>query len=581
MAPCLRILSRLAWLIAGCSVSLAAGAASTCDPLVQLPQSQLLSLKREAQTLSPVLKATLTRELRVRATRATFGLAAAERQTKLAQDALLPRQVLGLGKFDPHAVVWEIGGTDARPADGELVLAQQGRRFLARVANGRPQAAGVGGDLLLAPDTMADEAASVGRGATVTALSDDEFEIASGAVLAWGLESNPELALILARPAALVETADAGAGPQLNVTRPTRAVPGGLLEVQVQAPGFNFRDQPVAFCFSAARGAVQEPGSARLLSQTGAQALFEVRVPGGNGSSAKAVWHARAGDLWDQIFGVPSQLRVIGYANNLVVLDSSVNFNLANAWTAVLAGLAVLAVLFIVFGLLAGERGRRLKALQSLMLHPSGRYSLSKTQVMLWTVLVLFALVFVWVSTGEILVISAGMLVLLGISGTSSVLARAIEAKPGAAAEPLRENVAPQLKDLVMSEDGEGVDLMRFQMLGFTLFTWGYSLLSVLHSDGLPDIPQHLYVLMGVSNATYLGGKLVGDGTGTPAATIAAAVPDPDLLRRLQQALKLSATGRLDGPTLQAVKDFKALHGLLPADESISLVLVEKAEALR
>jgi hypothetical protein len=62
-------------------------------------------------------------------------------------------------------------------------------------------------------------------------------------------------------------------------------------------------------------------------------------------------------------------------------------------------------------------------------------------------------------------------------------------------------------KDLVVSPDGES-DLLRFQMLGFRLFTWFYSLISVIRSEGLPEIPENMYVLMGISNAAYIGSKM-------------------------------------------------------------------------
>ncbi|WP_287670836.1 hypothetical protein [Accumulibacter sp.] len=134
----------------------------------------------------------------------------------------------------------------------------------------------------------------------------------------------------------------------------------------------------------------------------------------------------------------------------------------------------------------------------------SGRYSLSNLQILLWTLLVIFALSYAWFSTGVLLPLSSGILVLLGISGATSILARMAEGTDHSTAEPATN---PLRKDLVWSEK-EGFDLLRFQMLGFTLFTLSYSLVSVLRNEGLPDIPENLYTLMGISNAAYIGGKL-------------------------------------------------------------------------
>jgi hypothetical protein len=44
-------------------------------------------------------------------------------------------------------------------------------------------------------------------------------------------------------------------------------------------------------------------------------------------------------------------------------------------------------------------------------------------QILMWTLLVIFALCYVWVANGILL----GVLALLGISGTTSVLARTVE----------------------------------------------------------------------------------------------------------------------------------------------------------
>jgi len=76
---------------------------------------------------------------------------------------------------------------------------------------------------------------------------------------------------------------------------------------------------------------------------------------------------------------------------------------------------------------------------------------------MLWTMLVIFALSYTWASTGDLLVISSGMLVLLGISGTTSGLSRTVD-KP---ADDSAVKASPKSSDLFMAEDGSHFGLER------------------------------------------------------------------------------------------------------------------------
>jgi hypothetical protein len=221
-------------------------------------------------------------------------------------------------------------------------------------------------------------------------------------------------------------------------------------------------------------------------------------------------------------------------------------------------------------------------ALRMFIQRSDGAYSLSNFQVMLWTLLVIFSLCFVWAGSGQLLAISPGILVLLGISGGSSVLARAID-NDGALGPPREGTFA----DLVRDRDGN-FDLLRFQMLGFTLFTWLYSLVSVLRFEGLPEIPDNLYLLMGVSNAAYLGGKVApklagggsSDGAGAKAAaqqplTDAERALTPDDIKKLQAAVGAPATGQLDEATRTAVAGYKLRNGITPANGRVNRLLLK------
>lgn len=70
----------------------------------------------------------------------------------------------------------------------------------------------------------------------------------------------------------------------------------------------------------------------------------------------------------------------------------------------------------------------------------------------------------------------------------------------------------PQWADLVVTGDGRGeVDVTRAQMLFFTLVAAFFVGMKVLTSYVIPDIPQGILLLMGISNGAYLTAKFIPD----------------------------------------------------------------------
>jgi hypothetical protein len=70
----------------------------------------------------------------------------------------------------------------------------------------------------------------------------------------------------------------------------------------------------------------------------------------------------------------------------------------------------------------------------------------------------------------------------------------------------------PQWSDLVVTGDGRGeIDVTRAQMLFFTLVAALFVGMKVLTSYVIPDIPQGILLLMGISNGVYLTAKFIPD----------------------------------------------------------------------
>jgi hypothetical protein len=218
----------------------------------------------------------------------------------------------------------------------------------------------------------------------------------------------------------------------------------------------------------------------------------------------------------------------------LVAADVSHAIGVTNPfWALLLAALTV----FAAFAVLSFVGRRRLKRaglddvglIIRIITTPDGYASLSQLQMVLWTFVVAASAVYVMVLAGELIEVTTGTLVLLGISGAVTVgsklhdsaqAAKAVVAASAAPA-PLRR---PRWSDLVVNDtDGHReIDVTRVQMLYFTLITAGFVVMRVLTTYVIPEIPQGFQILMGISNAVYFGSKMA-----QPVASAATARDQP------------------------------------------------------
>jgi hypothetical protein len=136
---------------------------------------------------------------------------------------------------------------------------------------------------------------------------------------------------------------------------------------------------------------------------------------------------------------------------------------------------------------------------------PNGTYSLGRTQMALWLILSVAGFVFLWLTFGfYVNVITAAMLVLLGINGVTGLAAILIDKPDPANPTPTRQTVG-FWEDLVC--DSEGAKLQRIQMIVWTgilavIFAW-----NVLWNFVFVDFDTNLLLLMGIASSTYLGFK--------------------------------------------------------------------------
>ena len=129
-------------------------------------------------------------------------------------------------------------------------------------------------------------------------------------------------------------------------------------------------------------------------------------------------------------------------------------------------------------------------------------YSLGRTQMALWTFVIAPALAFIFMVTWNASAISNGVLVLMGISFGTTLLAAVSDATA-----PPKVSV-DFLTDLVT--DDTGPSMHRYQMVLFTLILVVIFIAKTAAGLVMPEFDNSLLALMGISNGTYLGFKMQG-----------------------------------------------------------------------
>ena len=198
-------------------------------------------------------------------------------------------------------------------------------------------------------------------------------------------------------------------------------------------------------------------------------------------------------------------------------------------------GFAALALFVLTFIVLT-----RWKAAQPMLKDAgSDQFSLGRAQMVFWGLLLFFAIFAIFLVMGTVERIPPQTLTLLGISGATGLAASLINRKQLAddkdkleklldderiaqAAVPsdprlsaLRSDIAALSKappaskgfftDIV--DDGKGPSFHRVQVVVWTLLLGGVFVHAVASVASIPEFPETLLLLMGISNGTYLGFK--------------------------------------------------------------------------
>ncbi|HUX07653.1 MAG TPA: hypothetical protein VMX35_10110 [Acidobacteriota bacterium] len=145
-------------------------------------------------------------------------------------------------------------------------------------------------------------------------------------------------------------------------------------------------------------------------------------------------------------------------------------------------------------------------------LSKAGRFRISNAQIQVWTIIVIFAITFVIITTREFLPITAQMLWLLGISGVTMLFAkldREVKRKriPEKYTRSILFNRIPRYRDLITT--GEVLNLYQVQIAAFTVVAGVYVIWVLLLRGYFPELDQNLLILMGISGGTYVLGEAI------------------------------------------------------------------------
>jgi hypothetical protein len=147
----------------------------------------------------------------------------------------------------------------------------------------------------------------------------------------------------------------------------------------------------------------------------------------------------------------------------------------------------------------------------SLFLGDDHQPSLSLFQIFFWTVITVWGITYVYLTTGSLLAMTASMMALLGIAGVGSVIARWISPEP----KPTNETIDPKVPSKpfefwqILSTNGN-FDLLKLQLLVFTLSIGVYVMWRIADTAAFPELDTNTLLLLGVSQGVYIGGKLAG-----------------------------------------------------------------------
>lgn len=549
-------------------------AADLCQPRTTLPSGTYLDIYDQLEGSAPSLTATLINDFNLNVSGSVLGVGNQAGEYLIPERIMVNAPALGRNMIANNRASFVINAID----NTEIIVQHNKESFIVPVKNGVPLSAR-GIEIQVSPPLAKPTRIFISSGSKVKINNEGRASLLKGESINWSGDSQNPLRVYLDKSVVLEETGPSDPLQRLTAITNSRGPNDSVIQVQTNISDYDFENNIVVFCFSASENTSTQGKlirtKAKLIEQSGENAIFELKIPAKE--ETENFWQ-ETGPL-SGLFGNAATIQMIAYKNNDVFLKESIGITVTGFISAIIASLAVLGLILIISAIFM-KTWNIYTITGSFVRGRSGKYSLSNFQIMIWTVLVVFALIFHWITTGQLLQVSEGILVLLGISGGTSTLVRGISSsRNNQNASSSKDKSASTLQDFVATQGK--FDLLRFQMLAFTIFTWLYALINVLLNKGLPEIPESLYWLMGISNTTYIGSKIkgkndVGSGVEDTSLSEFEKMLSVEDIKKLQHKLEINQSGILDVETRTAVKNYKRNQGIVPVDGDISKMLLDK-----
>jgi hypothetical protein len=145
-------------------------------------------------------------------------------------------------------------------------------------------------------------------------------------------------------------------------------------------------------------------------------------------------------------------------------------------------------------------------SLKKLVLSYKGNISVSKTQVFIWTLVLLFGIIYVYRISEVFLEITPQILLFLGIGGATAVGAKYNAVKKSADTEPAP--ASPPASPPAEDKGKPKPDFFKVQMLSFTVVIAFIVVIEIIKTNTFPVMSENLVYVMGISNAVYIGNKV-------------------------------------------------------------------------
>jgi hypothetical protein len=156
-------------------------------------------------------------------------------------------------------------------------------------------------------------------------------------------------------------------------------------------------------------------------------------------------------------------------------------------------------------------------------------YSLGRTQLFYWTILVIVAYLHISSVTNALPDIPLSILAIIGISVTTTAITKVVENKTKSGI-PIDKDAKSEGWLVDILSDGSSINIQRFQNVAFNLFFGVIFLQKAITNHLMPDFDSNVLLLLGISSGTYAGLKMteVTKGQNMPPKQVGTDIAEPE-----------------------------------------------------